>query len=419
MNPRTVLLLVLVSLVSSRAHQCRSDQALALLQLKNDFSSMISFSPPWIPDTNCCNWDGVICDTASGFVISLDLSNHNISGEISSSLFELTSLRRLNLANNAFYGSPLPPVGFEKLGDLTYLNLSNSGFAGQIPSGISRLKKLVSLDLSTFFFEQGELNIPDLRVLIEGLSNLKELYLDGVVGEDEVNLYQKGNHASPPLFYPSRMQPTHGPLSPHHQSASTGVNLSNNSMDWCQVIAESTPGLQALSLSGCSLSGPIHESLSKLWNLSVIYLYSNNLSSEIPEFFGNFLHLNELGLSYCKLHGLFPNKMFQLKNLRVLELAGNSKLLGFLPVFPKHSPLESLDIGSTNFSGTLPESLGNLKSLKKLYLMDCHFSGLIPHSIGNLTQLVYLDLSLNGFTGAIPPLVGERGFQRLFFLTIT
>ncbi|KAH7667569.1 Leucine-rich repeat protein [Dioscorea alata] len=369
MNPRTVLLLVLVSLVSSQAHQCRSDQALALLQLKNDFSSMISLSPAWIPDTNCCNWDGIICDAASGFVISLDLSNHNISGKIGSSLFELTSLQRLNLANN-FYESPLPPVGFEKLGDLTYLNLSNSWFTGQIPGGISRLKKLVSLDLSTYFFDGGELETPDLGELIGGLSNLQKLYLDG-------------------------------------------VDLSNNSKDWCQVIAKSAPGLQALSLSGCSLSGPIHESLSKLQNLSVIHLDSNNLLSEVPEFFGNFLHLNELSLNYCKLHGLFPNKTFQLKNLRVLELAGNSKLLGFLPVFPKHSPLESLDIGSTNFSGTLPESLGNLKSLKKLYLMDCHFSGLIPHSIGNLSQLVYLDLSLNGFTGAIPPLVGGERISEI------
>ncbi|XP_039135843.1 receptor-like protein 7 [Dioscorea cayenensis subsp. rotundata] len=370
MNPRTVLLLVLVSLVSSQAHQCRSDQALALLQLKNDFSSMSSLSPAWIPDTNCCNWDGVICDAASGVVVSLDLSNHNISGEINSSLFELTSLQRLNLANNAFYGSPLPPLGFEKLGDLTYLNLSNSGFAGRVPIGISRLKKLVSLDLSTYLFDGGELDTPDLGALIGGLSNLQKLYLDG-------------------------------------------VNLSSNSMDWCQVIAKSAPGLQALSLSGCSLSGPIHESLSKLQNLSVIHLDLNTLSCEVPEFFGNFSHLNELSLIDCELYGLFPYSVFLLRNLKALDLSLNPMLSGYLPEFPRESALEELILENTNFTGSLPESLGNLKSLTKLGLASCHFSGPIPLSIAKLNQLVHLDLSLNGFSGKIPPQVGGERISQI------
>ncbi|KAM0948114.1 putative leucine-rich repeat-containing, plant-type, leucine-rich repeat domain superfamily [Dioscorea sansibarensis] len=375
MNSRPVLLLLpllllLVNLFSSRAHHCRSDQALALLRLKNDFSSMISFSPAWIPHTNCCNWDGVICDATSGVVVSLDLSNHNISGEISTSLFELTSLQRLNLAFNVFHRSRLPPVGFEKLGNLTHLNLSNSGFAGQVPSGISRLKKLVSLDLSTLLFNEGELDTPDLAALIGGLSNLQKLYLDG-------------------------------------------VNLSSNSMDWCQVIAKSAPGLQALSLSGCSLSGPIHESLSKLQNLSVIHLDLNTLSSEVPEFFRNFSYLNELSLTDCELNGLFPHSVFQLRNLKALDLSLNPMLSGYLPEFAKESALEKLILENTNFSGSLPESLGNLKSLTKLALTSCHFSGPIPLSIRELNRLVYLDLSLNGFTGKIPQQVGGQSISRI------
>ncbi|XP_039136002.1 receptor-like protein 7 [Dioscorea cayenensis subsp. rotundata] len=370
MNPRPVLLLLLVSLVSSQAHQCRSDQALALLQLKNDFSSMISLSPAWIPDTNCCNWDGVICDAASGFVISLDLSNHNISGEISSLLFELTSLQRLNLAYNVFDGSSLPPMGFEKLGNLTHLNLSNSGFAGHVPSGISRLKKLVSLDLSAYFFDGEELETPDLGELIGRLSNLQKLYLDG-------------------------------------------VNLSSNSKDWCQVIAKSASGLQALSLSGCSLSGPIHESLSKLQNLSVIHLDLNPLSSEVPEFFQNFSYLNELSLIDCELYGLFPPGVFQLRNLKALDASLNPMLSGYLPVFPKESVLEKLILEYTNFSGSLPESLGNLKSLTKLALTSCNFSGPIPFSFGKLNQLIHLDLSFNGFTGKIPPKVGGERISQI------
>ncbi|KAH7667568.1 Leucine-rich repeat protein [Dioscorea alata] len=233
----------------------------------------------------------------------------------------------------------------------------------QVPTGISRLKKLVSLDLSTFLFNGGKLDTPDLRALIGGLSNLQELYLDG-------------------------------------------VNLSSNSMNWCQVIAKSAPGLQALSLSGCSLSGPIHESLSKLQNLSLIHLDLNSLSSKVPEFFQNFSYLTELSLVDCELYGLFPPSVFQLMNLKALDVSLNPMLSGYLPEFPKGSALEKLILEYTNFSGSLPGSLGNLKSLTKLALTSCNFSGPIPVSIGKLSRLVYLDLSFNGFTGQIPPQVG-------------
>ncbi|KAJ0978314.1 hypothetical protein J5N97_013788 [Dioscorea zingiberensis] len=374
MSSRSILLFLLLFLslaveLTVQA-QCHTDQASALLQLKNGFSSMIGLNPPWIRSTNCCNWDGVFCDAASGLVVSLNLSNHGISGNINSSLFELTSLQSLNLADNLFNRSSLPVLGFEKLGNLTHLNLSNSGFSGQVPNGISRLKKLVSLDLSTLFVNGGQLENPDLRALIKGLSNLQELYLDG-------------------------------------------VNLSNSSIDWCQAISESIPGLQVLSLSGCSLSGRIHQSLSKLRNLSVIRLDQNNLSSPVPEFFGNFSSLTELKLTACELHGLFPRSVFLLQNLRALDVSLNRMLSGDLPELPKESALERLILENTNFSGILPASLGNLKSLSKLDLTSCHFSGSIPSSIGNLSQLVHLDLSRNGFTGAIPLQMGGQRISNI------
>ncbi|KAM0948112.1 putative non-specific serine/threonine protein kinase [Dioscorea sansibarensis] len=365
-----ILLFLSLAFELSAEAQCRQEQASALLQLMNGFSLRKNLTHPWILGTDCCGWEGVTCHPASGLVISLDLGNQGISGNINASLFELSSLQRLNLSYNVFNGSFLPVSGFERLGNLTHLNLSNSGFAGLVPSGISRLKKLVSLDLSTFLFNGGELDTPDLRALIGGLSNLQELYLDG-------------------------------------------VNLSNNSMDWCQVISQSAPGLQALSLSGCSLSGPIHISLSKLRNLSVIHLNQNNLSSDVPEFFGDFSSLIDLSFTECELHGLFPYSVFQLRNLKALDLSLNRMLSGLLPGFPKENALEKLILENTNFSGSLPESLGNLKSLTKLALTSCHFSGPLPLSIGKLDQLVHLDLSLNGFTGKIPKQVGGQRISQI------
>ncbi|XP_008789145.2 receptor-like protein 47 [Phoenix dactylifera] len=356
--------------------QCLQDQSSALLRLKEGFSTNRSTTnlESWKSGTDCCDhWEGVTCDPASsGRVTALDLSNRFISGRIDPILFNLTSLTSLNLAYNLFNQS-LPSPGFEKLANLTRLNLSNAGLYGQIPSGISRLTKLVSLDLSTLFIEEGpstslKLRDPDLRTLIANLINLRELYLDG-------------------------------------------INISSDGSEWCTAVSDSTPGLQALSLVSCSLSGPIHSSLSRLRSLSKLRLDRNGLNSSVPEFFGNFSSLTMLRLSACGLTGSFPARILQLRNLALLDVSGNTDLSGNLPGFPEDSTLESLVLSNTNFSGTLPGSIGNLKSLTELQLSGCRFSGAIPYSFSNLTQLVHLDLSFNNLSGELPSMARWRSIS--------
>ncbi|PKA56197.1 Receptor-like protein 12 [Apostasia shenzhenica] len=344
---------------------CHPDERTALLELKNGFSSSSLSAAKletWQAGTDCCRWGGVRCDRYN--VISLDLSHQLISGKIDSSLFNLTSLRVLNLAYNLFDEVPIPVSGWEKFANLTYLNLSNSGFTGQVPAGISSLKKLISLDLSSFYGSDGislslELRNPDLGALLRELGGLKVLYLDG-------------------------------------------VNISAKGEEWCGALARSTPGLRELSLVACSLSGSIDSSLSKLQSLSVIRLGQNGFSSSFPDFFLNFIFLSELRLGSCGLKGLFPRDIFQLKNLTVLDVAYNPMLSGSLPDFANDSTLEILMLSHTNFSGNLPKTIGNLKNLSKLHLSSCRFSGQIPPSVGNLSKLMYLDLASNNFTGPIP-----------------
>ncbi|KAH7677937.1 Leucine-rich repeat protein [Dioscorea alata] len=365
------VILVLFSLSSSSSSTSallmtsHSQQCLDLLNLKKgfDLSHASTSLSNWLAGTNCCGWEGVSCDKASGLVVSLDLSERVMGGNIMPSLFNLTSLQTLNLADNWFNQSAVLLSDFEKLANLTHLNLSYSGIFGQVPIGISRLTKLIALDLSANMDDWYSLKLekPDLGTLIRHLSNLKELYLDG-------------------------------------------VNISSSRTEWSQAISDSTPGLQALSLQSCSLSGPIDNSLSKLRNLSILRLDGNDLLSQVPDFFGKFSSLTELSLSGCGLRGLFPRSVFELLNLKSLDLSSNSNLTGFLPEFPLNGSLETLTISDTTFSGGLPNSLGNLKSLTSLNLADCNFSGPIPWSIGNLSELVYLDLSDNYLSGDLPPM---------------
>jgi len=77
----------------------------------------------------------VSCDN-EGHVSGLDLDGESISGGFlhSSVLFSLQHLQRLNLADNNF--SSVMPSGFSKLNELTSLNFSHTGFAGQVPTPV-------------------------------------------------------------------------------------------------------------------------------------------------------------------------------------------------------------------------------------------------------------------------------------------
>ncbi|XP_028957126.2 receptor-like protein 7 [Malus domestica] len=345
--------------------QCPGDQQSLLLQLKNS----LTFDPAtskklvkWKNGSDYCSWDGVSCK--KGCVSNLDLSSEEITGGLdnSSSLFSLKSIENLNLAYNFFNHTQIPSE-FKQLTGLSNLNLSNAGFAGQVPIEISHLKRLVTFDLSTFYFPgTPSLNLenPKLDVLLRNFSELVELYLDG-------------------------------------------VNISAQGTEWCQAISSSLPNLRVLSLSTCNLSGPIHISLLKLKSLSVIRIDSNNLSTQVPEFFSNFPNLASLQIMNSGLYGAFPKNIFQVPTLQTIDLSGNPQLQGSLPEFPKNGSLRSLVLNGANFLGQmLPNSIGNLKLLSNIDIGNCNFTGSIPKSMEDLTQLVYLDLSMNKFNGSVP-----------------
>ncbi|XP_042947040.1 receptor-like protein 7 isoform X2 [Carya illinoinensis] len=345
--------------------QCLNHQKDLLLKLNNSLEFDLASSTKlrhWNQSSDCCQWRGVNC-SSEGRVTGLDLSSESISGGLhnSSSLFSLQYLQNLSLAYNKFNYSQFPS-GFDKLTNLSHLNLSNAGFAGQIPIELSRLRSLVILDLSTLYFPEIpplKLENPNLEILVQNFTELIELYLDG-------------------------------------------VNISEQGSEWCGALSSSLTNLRVLSLSNCNLLGPLNPSLLKLQSLSSIRLDNNDLSALVPEFFANFTNLTSLRLSSSGLFDIFPEKIFQVPTLEVLDLSNNARLGGSLPDFPQNGYLRTLVLSHTNFSGKLPHSIGNLNMLSRMDFSSCNFSGSIPTTMANLTQLLYLDMSFNNFTGPIP-----------------
>ncbi|KAL2320038.1 hypothetical protein Fmac_029007 [Flemingia macrophylla] len=248
-----------------------------------------------------------------------------------------------------------------KLNNLRFLNLSNAGFEGQIPHEISRLRRLVTLDLSSTFTTSShrlKLEEPNIAMVLQNLTAITKLYLDGVA------IFAKRE-------------------------------------EWCHVLS-SLHKLRVLSISSCNLHGPIDSSLAKLVTLNILKLSHNNLSSTVPESFVNFSNLVTLELRNCGLNGYFPKGIFQIPTLKVLDVSNNHDLRGSLPNFQPSGSLHDMILSNTNFSGKLPGAISNLKQLSIIDLSYCKFNGTLPDSILELTQLVHLDLSSNYFTGSLP-----------------
>ncbi|XP_057789414.1 receptor-like protein 7 [Salvia miltiorrhiza] len=345
--------------------QCLHHQKTLLLQFKNDLIFDSSFSTKlvqWNQTDDCCSWHGVACD-AAGNVVSLHLDDEAISGGIgdSSTLFRLAHLQKLNLAYNNFNSTPIPRA-IHNLTYLTHFNLSNAGFGGQVPAEISSLRRLASLDLSNDYWDIDEplrLEHPNMEMLLQNMTSITELYLDGVF------------------------------LSSHERRK------------WSHIVSSSLPNLTGLSLVWCSLSGPLAKSFSRLHSLSVLRLDSNNLSAVAADMFINFSSLTTLSLFNSGLKGSFPSKIFQIPSLQYLDLSGNEMLSGSIPPFPQTGSLKSLLLRATNFSGSLPNSIGNLRDLSEINLGGCKFTGSLPSSFANLTELMYVNLSYNFFTGSL------------------
>ncbi|XP_030960371.1 receptor-like protein 7 isoform X2 [Quercus lobata] len=193
---------------TSTQHLCLPDQSSALLQLRKEFVEKRIYSDEyldpfdyyngsypkmksWKADSDyCSSWDGITCDAHNGHVIGLDLSKSWLCGPLksNSSLFRLRHLRKLNLALNNFSSFSTIPSEFGQLVRLTHLNLSRSFLHGRIPSEISWLSNLVSLDLSFNYnyYSVGadsyylKLRRIDLEALVQNMTYLRELHLDDV-----------------------------------------------------------------------------------------------------------------------------------------------------------------------------------------------------------------------------------------------
>ena len=394
---------------------CHGHERSYLLQFKESFAIInnnksISFDPSAYPkvaswtlegnNSDCCSWDGVECDKSNGHVIGLDLNSSYLYGSInsSSSLFNLVHLQRLNLADNHFNHSQIP-FTVSNLSKLTYLNLSNSTFSGQIPLEFSQLSHMSSLDLS---YNHLEIKNPSLGRLVENLTCLENLDLSLVnIISIVPNMLANLSSLTSLRLYDCKL---HGefPVGIFKLPNLRVLNVRKNKglTGYLPDFQWKSP-LEEMILANTSFSGKLPASVGNLGSLTEIDMRRCNFSGLIPSSLGNLTNLNYLDLSLNTFEGHIPSSFGNLIKLSFLHLAEN-ELNGTIPFeFANLTQLTHLFLYYNHLSGQIPSGLMNLTKLSSLGLAGNHFAGQIPSSIFNLENLEVLDLSANNFAGIV------------------
>ncbi len=260
----------------------------------------------WLSDLPLDQWHGVVTNSA-GKVFKLILQTNNLTGEIPTSIGNLSNLDIMILDGNNLHGEIPPSIG--KLSNLYTLWLSLNNLVGSIPASIGKLNFLNQLALGNNRLTG---SIPPQ---LGQLANLQYLRLD----------YNELSGSIPPEF----------------------GNLGR---------------LSSLQLSENQLTGNIPKELGQLANLQSLSLDYNELSGSIPPEFGNLGRLRSLQLSENQLTGNIPKELGQLENLESLWASHNQLTGGIPPEFGNLGRLKFLGLGSNpDMSGALPQSLFSLR----------------------------------------------------------
>ncbi|KAB5551831.1 hypothetical protein DKX38_009142 [Salix brachista] len=372
----TCTFVLCLSLTFFMLSSASSTEADVLLSFKGSIQDPKNTLSSWSNNSavHYCNWTGITCTTSPPLAVtSLNLQNLNLSGEISYSICELTSLALLNLADN-YFNQPIP-LHLSQCSSLESLNLSNNHIWGPIPDQISQFHSLRVFDFSKNHIEG---RIPESFGLLVKLQvlNLGSNLLSGSVPSVFVNLTELAV-----------------------------LDLSQNVYLMSDVPSEigKLGKLEQLLLQSSGFYGQIPESFVGLQSLTILDLARNNLSGVIPQTLGSSLkNLVSFDVSQNKLSGSFPNDICSAPGLKNLGLHTNF-LYGSIPnSIGECSNLERFQVQNNEFSGDFPAGLLSLSKIKLIRAENNRFSGAIPDSMSMATQLEQVQIDNNSFTGKIP-----------------
>ncbi|XP_062232510.1 polygalacturonase inhibitor-like [Phragmites australis] len=298
-----VLLSSLLAVATSAStQQCHDEDKAALLAVYSGLGSPYHFAS-WTPDTWCCDWYDVDCDSSTGRVVGLSVfQDANLTGAIPDAIANLTHLRTLVLRHIPGLSGAIPH-SLALLSNLSQLTISYTGVSGPVPSFLSQLTALTFLDLS---FNSLTGAIPASLADLPSLSSIN-LSRNRLAGPIPPLLLSK----SPDQAY---LCLSHNNLSGTIPAEFAAVNLSHVDLsrnaltgDASALLGAAKP-LQHLDLSRngfrFSMTG-----VELPEQLSFVDVSHNGIRGRIPAQVANLSNLQQLNVSYNWLCGEVPGSM--------------------------------------------------------------------------------------------------------------
>nr|KAJ0200855.1 hypothetical protein LSAT_V11C600319320 [Lactuca sativa] len=294
------------------------------------------------------NFSGNIPRSVSNRLQVLDLSRNRFSGD---NFFVLGDkpLPYIDLSYNEFFGKI--PMTFSS--ETRVLSLGGNKFSGDLPSNLSNLVSLESLDLHgndiTGNFQDVLPQIPTLQVLnlrdnslkgfiprtISNLTSLRILDLSGnnLTGSipQEIGNLTRMIETPHTKYVPFDIWPRYMFIYDDFLDKIEFQDLVVNWKNSFQGLSSHSIGIYSfMDLSDNRFSGEIPASLGNLESLKVLNISYNNISGLIPVSFGNLKDVESLDLSHNKISGSIPQSLVKLDQLAILDVS-NNRLTGKIP----------------------------------------------------------------------------------------
>ncbi|MED6107606.1 hypothetical protein PIB30_015566 [Stylosanthes scabra] len=331
-----------------------------LVHVPNFIQHLQGLTDLWILDNSINTIPSWIWNKTA--LLSLDMSDNRLTGEISPLICNLQSLLYLDLSSNSL-GGMIPSCLGSFSRSLQFLRLKGNKLVGNFPQSYVKGNAIQVID-----FSSNKLHGQLPRALVN-CRNLKLL-----------------------------------DLSHNHFNDSFPFWLG------------SLPKLKIISLRDNEFHGAIKCPLKYTFpQLSIIDLshnsFSENLTSDIIMCFKSMIVSNTRQLYFKDI--IYTEHMYIDTGLFSYLMFNKGVVMDYLGSQYFHH-MVAVDLSCNKISGEIPDIMGSLNSLVVLNLSNNMFTGSIPASLGKLSNLEVLDLSLNSLSGNIPQQLTELTFLDFF-----
>ncbi|KAF8019977.1 hypothetical protein BT93_G0614 [Corymbia citriodora subsp. variegata] len=323
-------------------------------------------------------------------------SDNDFTGEIPSSICQLSSLKVLDLSENNLSGC-MPPC-FGDITNLVELDLRSNKIQGPLPRSLVKCTNLLVLFLSHNKFSDifpHWLKVPRLYTL--------DLQSNNFHGRINLTASRLSFPALAYLFLSNNNFIGWSSMEDFSNTSLSVIDISNNKFGGPILLP--SPVTIYYSIASNHFAGKIPSLICNATKVEMVDLSNNSLTGSLPPCMTNFsTHLSVLNLGTNNLEGTIPQSFSWGNSLMTFDLSQN-RFEGKLPQsLEKCEFLEVLNLGDNQIKDTFPGWLGMLLQLQVLILRSNHFKGFldIPGRIDLFPKLRILDLSNNNFGGPLP-----------------